>query len=241
MKIIFIILAFLSICAAAAKAQTYTYCPNSLPCTVTAPWTFTNSLNASGQNSILAYNLSGRLFVDGSEYTTLAQAFTDGCPSTGCFIDMTGNPTALTLGSFDPGATPVTLLLGPYTYSVHNIKLESYFNIVGTGPGLIPNGTVLQSDSTTVDVFDIGTGNGPGADNVAVSGIRVLCGAGNTNQIAFNMVAAANGGGIGYSSFKNIAVGFLNTNNCLKRQFRVQRKCWRFASSHQPVYLHGTG
>src|SRR6516165_2160552 len=71
------------------------------------------------------------LSVDGSTHTTLVSAF-EACPSSGCVIDMRGNasPTARSLGKFDPGTTPVTILLGPYSYT-GAFTLRSNLTVLG--------------------------------------------------------------------------------------------------------------
>ncbi len=68
--------------------------------------------------------------------TTLSEALSH-CPTAtpGCVIDMRANssPTALNLGVFDPGATPVVILLGPYGYK--GALTAEPFNRFGFQPG----------------------------------------------------------------------------------------------------------
>ena len=119
--------------------------------------------------------------------------------------------TGAAIGSFDPGANyPVTLLLGPFTYSVHQITLRSGLNIYGAG--IMTNQTILQSDNTTVDMFVLG--GTTAIAGVQFNGFRVYCGSGNSSQIAFHIVAQTNGGGLEYSSFNNLDVGFTSALSC---------------------------
>jgi hypothetical protein len=133
---------------------------------------------------------------------TAALAACSAAGITGCTIDMSKDPGVLAIGSFDPGNVSVTLLLGPYTYTVHTITLRSGFSLVGSGKG--PYSTILNADGTTADVFALG-GTGP-SGGVQISGFRLFCGSGNRSQIGFHIVAQTNGGGLWLSAFKNIEV-----------------------------------
>lgn len=168
----------------------------------------------TGQNSIVAYNLNNIITVDGVKYTTLNAALGDpACVGTaGCTIDMRGNgaAAALALGAFDPGATngSITVLLGPYTYTTSQVTLRSYLNLVGSTRGP----TIIQSTSTTAPMFVLGGASA--IYSVNIKSLRVFCNAGNSTQIAFDFVAATNGGGLNNSNFTDVSVGGDGTHEC---------------------------
>lgn len=190
---------------------------SSSPQTIQQPLTVTGNLTATaGQNSLTAYNINNILTVEGQKYSTFADALAD-CPSSGCTIDMRGNPNtaALTLGTVDPGAKAVTLLLGPYTYQIQQLVLETDFHVIGAGMGAAlgtgPQPTVLQACSTcaAIDTVVLGTngGNGGPIQHVLIEGLRIY---GATSDTAIGMnLKTVNGPttGLWYSTFRNICVG----------------------------------
>lgn len=119
--------------------------------------------HGSAANPIFENIKQGVIQVDGVQYTTAAQALS-ACQLPGCVIDLRGNssPNALTLGTFDPGPRAVTLLLGPYTYTVDQITLRANFEIIGMGAGTVSGGqgTIIQSGSPNQDLFVV-----PSIDN----------------------------------------------------------------------------
>jgi len=149
---------------------------------------------------------SGILYVDGTQYTT-GNAALAACPASGCVIDMRGNstPAALHLGSFDPGPKAVTLLLGPYTYSVETITLQTNLNITG-------DGTTLQSVSTlNRPVFVLPQTDGTPAANVTLSNFRVLGAPGNGSQDGFDLdCSKTTGDGLFYSLIRGITIQGFN-------------------------------
>lgn len=164
-------------------------------------------------------NINNIFVVDGVKYTTVAQALTacQGAPLSlpGCVIDMRGNfnAAALNLGTFDPMTTSVTLLLGPTTYTVNQIKLRSSLHIYGMGAGGLSQQTILQSCSTcsTTDMFVIG-GTSP-VSGIEIAHLRIYGANGNlgaTNQSALSFIAQAGGGGVWFSTFHDLNISGFN-------------------------------
>jgi hypothetical protein len=162
-------------------------------------------------NAITADNINNVVTVDGVHYRTLSAAFADPVCAKGCTIDMRGNssPAALDIASFDsgPNSIPVTILLGPYTYSVTQISLRTDLHIFGSGAGH----TFLQSNNTTTPMFVLG-GTKPTGEFV-IKDLRVNCHSGNTSQIGFDIVAQA-AGGLWYSNFENLYIGGDGVHEC---------------------------
>ena len=173
---------------------------------------FTGNNSFSGQNIITAYNINNKVIVDGQKYTTLNAALADpACTSlAGCTIDMTGNnaTAALALGAFDPGSKKVTVLLGPFGYNASQITMENYLHIIGAARGA----TTLQSTSTTTPLFVLGGSSAVYSNHI--ENVVVYCGAGNTSQVAFDIVAQVNGGGLNYSDWNNVTVGGDGVHEC---------------------------
>lgn len=195
---------------------------SSSPQTIQQPLTVTGNLTATaGQNSLTAYNINNILTVEGQKYSTFADAFAD-CPALGCTIDMRGNTSiaALSLGTIDPGAKSVTLLLGPYTYQIQQLVLETNFHVIGAGDGnwgaSSISTTVLQACSTcaAIDTVVLGTngGNGGPIQHASMEGLRIY---GATSDTAIGMnLKTVNGSGTGlwYSTFRNLCVGACGPN-----------------------------
>jgi hypothetical protein len=185
------------------------------PTTVTAltSSSITNSGNTTS-GSVTSGDINNIVAVDGVHYTNIAAALGDAkCNNAndGCTIDMRGNNSvaALALGSFDPGAHPVTLLLGPYTYTVTQIVVETNFHLVGAGMGsttgvIAP--TILQATSASTDVFVLPPQARQPVQHLLLEGFRLYAPAGDTSNYGIRFVAAQQGG-IWYSTFKNICVG----------------------------------
>lgn len=151
-------------------------------------------------------NSDGVLYIDGIHYAD-AKAALASCPLSGCVIDLRGNPSpdALNLGSLDPGPKSVTLLLGPYTYSVGTITLENNLNITG-------NGTTLQSTSKTDSpMFVLPQTDKTPANNVTLQNFRMFGAPGNTSQDGFNLDCSRNrGNGLFYSVLRGLTIQGFN-------------------------------
>lgn len=173
---------------------------------------------ASGANAISAYNFNNLVFVDGLKYTTLSAAATDSAcsSSSGCTIDMRGNssPSALALGSFDPGPKTISVLLGPYTYTASQIALQSGLHILGTNSGVGPAGqaaTTIQSVSPTAPIFVL-AGTAP-VLGVSLEHMRLYCTAGNKSQIGMQIIAHPSAG-LWYSQMNDILIGGDGKHEC---------------------------
>ncbi len=159
--------------------------------------------------NVSAYKVNGRVFVDGVKYTTLNAALADSACTNGCIIDMSGNAsgTALALDSVDWGSRPITLLLGPYTYTTSHIVLHSDSHIIGAGMGqsVVNNSaTIIQCTSTTEDCITLSQTDQP-VQHVLLEGFRVYAARGNVAK-GFYASAPANLG-LWYSTFRNVCVG----------------------------------
>lgn len=182
---------------------------HSFSATSGGPSAQASSPESSGQN-VSAYKVNGRVFVDGLKYTNLNAALADAACNKGCTVDMSGNAseTARALGSVDWGANPVTLLLGPYTYTTSHIVLHSDSHIIGAGMGQNSSGaypaTIIQCTSKTQDCITISQTDQP-VQHVLLEGFRLYAPAGNR---AKGFYASAQAGlGLWYSTFRNICVG----------------------------------
>jgi hypothetical protein len=162
------------------------------------------------QNAVSAYNVNGRVFVDGVKYTTLNAALADPSCAKGCTIDMSGDlsPGALELGSVDWGARPITLLLGPHTFTTSHIVLHSDSHIIGAGEGssLSPalSATIIQCTSKTEDCITISQTDQP-VQHVLLEGFRLYAPVGNTSKGFY--ASAQPELGLWTSTFRNICVG----------------------------------
>jgi hypothetical protein len=187
--------------ASATRAQA----PASVPVTEISP-----TEGVSRQNAVSAYNVNGRVFVDGVKYTTLNAALADPSCSNGCTIDMSGDlsPGALGLGSVDWGSRPITLLLGPHTYTTSHIVLHTDSHIIGVGMGFSSSSsfpaTVIQCTSKTEDCITITQTDQP-VQHVLLEGFRLYAPKANASKGFYASAQPAMG--LWYSTFRNICVG----------------------------------
>lgn len=155
--------------------------------------------------------------VTGSDASARIQCAINLLPSSGGTVDATRLTDAGGTGStvIDPGAKSVTLLLGPYTYQVQQLVLETNFHVLGAGMGAAlgtgAQPTILQACSTcaATNTVVLGTngGNGGPIQHVLMDGMRIY---GATADTAIGMnLKTVNGAltGIWYSTFRNICVG----------------------------------
>ena len=155
--------------------------------------------------------------VDGIKNTSINSALAM-CPATGgCVIDARGGLGSLAIGTFDPGTKSVTLLLGPYTYSVTQITLRTNFHLIGTASvhqtiGGTFAATVLQSTNVATSPIVLpGSGQGP-AQFVELSDLSLLAATGNTTENGIDLQPLV-GGGLWQSTFSNLMVqGFVGTS-----------------------------
>jgi hypothetical protein len=159
---------------------------------------------------IVSGNINNVITVDGTTYTTIQQALA-ALPAVGGTIDMRGNNSsaALAIGTFDPGNKAVTLLLGPYTYTVNQITLRTNFRIFGSGvPTQNTAGTTLQATggNATPPIVIFQT---DAVQHVNLSDFLLQATVGNTSQTGINVIAGATFG-LWYSSFNDIYInGFM--------------------------------
>jgi hypothetical protein len=186
--------------------------------TVAGPFTASrgetaNNLTLTGLLS--SPNINNVLVVDGNVHTTLQQAFA-ACPPVGCVIDMRGNSSsaALALGTFDPGTTPVTILLGPSTattpYTLTQMSVRTGLHLIGMGSCC----TFIQQSAAGTPPFQSPPSGQVYPQNVAsgvlLQGFNLNATAGSTSN-GFNFVCnlSTNGtpGGLWYSHFSDISIG----------------------------------
>jgi hypothetical protein len=179
-----------------STAETASVQPGSTP----------GALNTQTQEPIPMPGNDSKSYLDGRQYSNV-QAALAACPSSGCIIDMRDDSrsSALNLGSFDPGSKAVTLLLGPYTYSVDTITLEKSLNITG-------HGTTLQSVShNNSPVFVLPQANGTPASGVTLRNFQMLGAPGNTSQDGFDLDCSQTmGDGLFYSLIQGIIIQRFN-------------------------------
>jgi hypothetical protein len=110
----------------------------------------------------------------------------------------------------DAGPRAVTLLLGPYTYTIRQIVLRSSFKIHGLGEGQSFDSapaTLLQScrACANLDAMVLPTVGQP-IQGVELDHFRLYPAAGNISQHGFNFASTARGG-IWSSEFHDLCVG----------------------------------
>lgn len=230
----------------AATTGPYVYTITGVGLTAYGPIPITATNSTIGLGANLAFtgidtmsDLNGGKYVDGSKYATLAAAFA-ACQSTGCVIDMRGNPSVLALGTFDPGATtPVTLLLGPYAYTAVQFTLRVSFVMQGYTSGLT---TITSVGSNATPLFVIPQTNNYAAQEVYMRGIQFIGAAGNTSQDGlFADSSTLTNAGLWYSNFDDLIFrGFKGSGIHLKgtvtgigalNQFVQFRNCVVFGPS----------
>jgi hypothetical protein len=152
----------------------------------------------------------GQIHMNGSGcYATLAAAFGK-CPHQGCTIDMREDfsPKALALGTFDPGSSAVTILLGPYKYTLTQITVRDGLHVIGVTSGA----TLVTASSPSKAMFILPlSGDYPSivAQHVLLQGLNLQAAPGSTAD-GISMVAASSGG-LWYSQFNDLVLGSLTT------------------------------
>jgi hypothetical protein len=138
-------------------------------------------------------------------YSTLAAAFAK-CPHQGCTLDMRedSSPAALALGTFDPGPSAVTILLGPYKYTLTQMTVRDSLHVLGVTSGA----TVVTASSPSKAMFILPLSGGyPSivAQHVLLQGLNLQAAPGSVAD-GISMVAAS-GGGLWYSQFNDLVLG----------------------------------
>jgi hypothetical protein len=114
---------------------------------------------------------------------------------------MRGNSTvaALALGTFDPGTKSVTVLLGPYSYTINQFTMRNNLQVIGV------NGTLLTQASAGTAPFVLPSTGNLVAENCLLQGFSLQAAAGSSTN-GISMVAAA-AGGLYYSAFYDLTIG----------------------------------
>lgn len=157
---------------------------------------FLQSLNVSGNSTLAGVSInSGSLIVlsgTGDPYGGSIQTAIAALPAGGGIIDATAvGVAAVNQGTIDPGSkTSVTILFGPYTYTVNQFILRSNEHIQGVSDITC---CIIQAGDSSKDLFILGD------SPFAVSGIHLsdmqFNGAtANLSQRCFNFIASNNGG-----------------------------------------------
>lgn len=221
MRRLLLLLALLAPALARAQCTTYTPYANLGLTTFGSSPTWSQCLNYNfttidsllgGGGNVKAGNINGVIYVDGTRYTSLANAFA-AC-SSACIIDMRGNSSATALGTFDPGTSfPVTVMLGPYSYTLTQLTVRSGLNFIGMGHGAT---FITQSVAGTIPFVMVGSGQA--YPNNVVYGLTLkgftLNPAGSSSTDAMNFTAHAAtsgscstcGGGLEYSTFDDVTI-----------------------------------
>lgn len=172
---------------------------------VTGNETVGGTLGVTGLSTLKATiikSLNGLATVFADQYTDIQTAI-NALPAGGGVVDARSPNVNLTMGAVDAGSNskPVTLLLGPFTYTFTQITVRQGFNILGAG---FLN-TVLSNVGTNANpAFVI-----PQVNNNAItihwSDFQVLGLAGNTSQdgIFFDASTLTNAG-VELSTFTNL-------------------------------------
>jgi hypothetical protein len=173
-----------------------------------------NSQITDSNGVVSMKDLSNILFAD--QFSGGVPDAVNACPANGCIIYATAPNVNLNLGTIDAGAKVITLYLGPYTYTVKQIKLQKGLKIIGMGasggnrpPGCtvaVPcNGTTLQSINGNNPVFVLPqTSNSP-ATNVWLTGFRLIGSPGNTNEDGFFLDTSTTlNSGLWYSTLDDV-------------------------------------
>lgn len=182
--------------------------------------TVNGALTVSGTGTFKTLNGGAIVFADqfsGSDASAKIQAAITALPAAGGTVDARALTDVGGTGStvIDPGAKSVTLLLGPYTYQIQQLVLETNFHVIGAGMGAALGAgaqpTVLQACSTcaAINTVVLGTngGNGGPIQHAYMEGLRIY---GATSDTAIGMnLKTVNGAGTGlwYSTFRNLCVG----------------------------------
>lgn len=161
--------------------------------------TFTGTVTAP---AMIEQSLNGFVVVFADQYASI-QAAINALPSTGGVVDARSTNVNLTMGAIDAASNskPVTLLLGPFTYTFTQITVRQGFNILGAG---YLNSVLSNIGTNANPAFVI-----PQVNNNAItihwSDFQVLGLAGNTSQdgIFFDASTLTNAG-VELSTFTNL-------------------------------------
>lgn len=179
--------------------------------------TFTRTTSSGGSQTMTSVNQNPACIVfadqmagtDASAKIQAAVNFIAGLSKGGGIVDARNLSDSGGTGSttIDPGTQSITILLGPYTYFIPQIKLQSNLRIYGSGMGnqaSSVNTTVIQTTNSSLDAIILGTNQA--VQGVVLDGFRLYAVHGNSTQKGLSITGAANGG-LWYSSMRNVLIG----------------------------------
>lgn len=185
--------------------------------TGTGPLVFANN-PAMTAVSIQSFNGLARVMAD--RYADVQTAI-NALPAAGGVVDATSPNVTLALGSLDPGARAVYLLLGPLSFTAVQITLRTNFHIIGCG-------SANQTGSGQTKITSVGSNatplliipqasNSP-AQGVNLEGLRFVGASGNTSQKGlFADCSGFTNSGLWYPFFKDVVFdGFVGNPIHLK-------------------------
>jgi hypothetical protein len=176
--------------------------PNTIPKFSASP-TIINSQITDSNGVVSLQNLANIFFAD--QFPDGVAGAIAACPAEGCTIYAGAETVNRNLGTIDPGDKVITIYLGPFTYNVNQITLRKGLKIIGMGAS-IP-GTILQSVNGNNPVFVIPQVNTVPANNVLLSGLRIIGSAGNTSEDGFFIDASSlSVAGLWYSEFNDLTL-----------------------------------
>jgi len=171
----------------------------------------TSTLSAQTTRKINSV-ISGEQFT-GADASEKIQNAINALPPTGGTVDARNldDPDGKGSTVIDPGTRVVTLLLGPYTYTIRQIVLRNSFKIHGSGQGKSSENapvTLLQSCAScgNIDAIVLPSAGQP-IQGVELDHFRLYPTPGNSSQHGLYLVSSGAGGGIWYSNFHDICVG----------------------------------
>lgn len=160
------------------------------------------NLSVSGSASFQSENGLATVFADG--YASV-QAAMNALPAAGGVVNATSPNVNLTLGSLNPGTKAITLYLGPLSYTVNQITLQTNFKIIGCG-------SANQTGSGQTKITSVGSNathlmvipqtNSVPCQGVNIQGVRFVGASANTTQKAlFADCSTLTNAGLWYSVF----------------------------------------
>jgi hypothetical protein len=192
------------------RAPSATSTPSVTPSVVSganaAPSVIANSNVSPSQTNASA--VTGVLGMRNLANILLAENFPGGvpdaiksCPDAGCVIYAYSPNANRNLGTIDPGTKAITLYLGPYSYTVSQITLESDLQIIGMGSGV----TSLYSTNGSMPVVVVPQHAFGAAQHVRLSGFHIYGATGNTSQDGIFLDASGfSNAGVWYSELDDL-------------------------------------
>ncbi|MGH9512325.1 MAG: hypothetical protein ACRD2U_09330 [Terriglobales bacterium] len=174
----------------------YSAAPDTGYAVNTAPTQGLGNHNASWDVTVHQVNSGAVLFAD--QYASIQDAIA-ALPVAGGVIDCRSPNVNLNLEVLDSGAVPVTLLLGPYTYTLDHCTMRPNLKIYGAGW----QGTFIESSNSSQSMFVL-SNQGGGFFGAVLDGISFKGAAGNAQDCFHWDVSQATGLVAEYSVFSNL-------------------------------------